>query len=341
MRKIITKILCLKQNIYKPYYPKFNIAYGVDKNFLYGCGISIASIALQNTKFNYRFHIFTSYFNDDNKILFFNLSQQYNLKINIYLVKDQSLKLLPNTKNWSYHTYFRFIIADYFVDKIDKILYLDADMICNNKLDKLQEINFNNNEIAAVVIEKDEKWWKKRAIALKTVNISKGYFNAGFLLINLKRWAEEEISTRAMKLLRDKNSKNKFSFLDQDVLNILLMNKVIYLAKKYNTQYNINHDLQSIQKQAFNIDAVFIHYIGPTKPWHEWGTSQFLQPFIKAKNASPWKNKPLLKAKSIHLLRYCAKHKFKQKKYYDSIKYFILYYLAKSKKIFKRLKSNV
>ncbi|EFB0349405.1 lipopolysaccharide 1,3-galactosyltransferase, partial [Salmonella enterica subsp. enterica serovar Heidelberg] len=27
---------------------KFNIAYGIDKNFLFGCGVSIASVLLAN-----------------------------------------------------------------------------------------------------------------------------------------------------------------------------------------------------------------------------------------------------------------------------------------------------
>ncbi|MFV9997018.1 MAG: glycosyltransferase family 8 C-terminal domain-containing protein [Arsenophonus endosymbiont of Dermacentor nuttalli] len=131
--------------------------------------------------------------------------------------------------------------------------------------------------------------------------------------------------------------KNKFPFLDQDVLNILLTNKVIYLNKKYNTQYSINYGLQRIKQHAFTINTIFIHYIGP-KPWHEWVISPFSLPFIKAKNASPWENKPLLKAESAHLLRYCAKHKFKQRKYYEGVKNYTHYYLAKFKILFKRIK---
>nr|WP_255487197.1 glycosyltransferase [Arsenophonus endosymbiont of Bemisia tabaci] len=93
--------------------------------------------------------------------------------------------------------------------------------MCNNDLDRLQNIHFNNNEIAAVVTEKDEKWWQKRASELEVENISQGYFNAGFLSINLNRWAEEDISTQAMRLLKNNALKNKFSFLDKNVLSML------------------------------------------------------------------------------------------------------------------------
>ncbi|MFV9997017.1 MAG: glycosyltransferase [Arsenophonus endosymbiont of Dermacentor nuttalli] len=99
------------------------------------------------------------------------------------------------------------LIVDYFTKKVDRILYLDANIICNNNLDTLQKIEFNNNKIASVVTEKDEKWSQKRASELEVKSISQGYFNAGFLLINLNRWAEEDISAKAMQLL--KNNKIK------------------------------------------------------------------------------------------------------------------------------------
>ncbi len=37
-------------------------------------------------------------------------------------------------------------------------------------------------------------------------------------------------------------------------------------------------------------ETVLIHYIGPTKPWHEWANYPTAQPFISAKDASPWKD---------------------------------------------------
>ncbi len=51
--KVETENLCL------------DIAYGTDKNFLFGCGISIASILKYNEGSRLCFHIFTDYFGDD------------------------------------------------------------------------------------------------------------------------------------------------------------------------------------------------------------------------------------------------------------------------------------
>lgn len=310
-----------------------HISYGIDRNFLYGCGISIASILKNNSNISFSFHVFTDYFDEEQSQLFHDLALQYKTSIQIYVVDCEQLKSLPSTKNWSYATYFRFIIADYFSDHLERLIYMDADIMCQGSLKELLDIKFGQNEIAAVVPERDSVWWKKRADALSIPSIATGYFNAGFLVINLVNWAKDNISTKAMALLSQEEVKAKLSYLDQDILNMLLTEKVIYLDQKYNTQYSLNYELQKGKKEnPITENTILIHYIGPTKPWHEWANYATSQPFIDAKNASPWKNIPLLKAKSSNHLRYCAKHKINQKLYCQGIKTHFQYFLAKLNK---------
>ncbi len=109
---------------------KFNIAYGIDKNFLFGCGVSIASVLLANPEKTLAFHVFTDFFDSEDQQRFEALAKQYATQIVVYLIDCERLKSLPSTKNWTYATYFRFIIADYFSDKTDRVLYLDADIAC-------------------------------------------------------------------------------------------------------------------------------------------------------------------------------------------------------------------
>ncbi|CAK7072864.1 lipopolysaccharide 3-alpha-galactosyltransferase [Providencia sp.] len=310
-----------------------HISYGIDRNFLYGCGISIASLLKTNRDISFSFHIFTDYFDDEQSRLFQQLAEQYKTSIQVYLVDCEQLKTLPSTKNWSYATYFRFIIADYFANQLERIIYMDADIMCQGSLQPLLSIQFTGDEIAAVVPERDMAWWEKRATALGVPSITSGYFNAGFLVINLVNWAKYNISEKAMELLSQEEVKAKISYLDQDILNMLLTCKVIYLDGKYNTQYSINYELQKGKKEnPITSETVLIHYIGPTKPWHEWANYSTAQPFINAKNASPWKDIPLLKAKSSNHLRYCAKHMFNQRKILLGIKNNLQYFWVKLSK---------
>jgi UDP-glucose:(glucosyl)LPS alpha-1,3-glucosyltransferase/UDP-D-galactose:(glucosyl)LPS alpha-1,3-D-galactosyltransferase len=306
-----------------------NIAFGIDKNFLFGCGVAIASILLSNKASSFAFHVFTDSFSDEDKLRFSELAAHYNTTIRVYLINCDKLKTLPYTKNWSYATYFRFVIADYFYQKIDKLLYLDADIACKGSIQELIDYAFAENEVAAVVTERDIEWWTNRANKLTTPELVSGYFNAGFLLININEWQKNDISTRAIEMLRKPEWVEKITHLDQDVLNVLLAGKVNFIDGKFNTRFSINYELKDNVVNPVNENTVFIHYVGPTKPWHEWASYPVSQSFLDAKDRSPWRSVDLLKPVNSNQYRYCAKHKFRQGKTLQGIISYINYYKTK------------
>jgi UDP-glucose:(glucosyl)LPS alpha-1,3-glucosyltransferase len=312
---------------------RLNVAYGIDKNFFLGCAVSITSILLANPNLDFSFHIFTNYINDELRNKLEQLAGQYNTEITIYLVDDNNLSNLPTTKNWTIATYFRFIVVDYFYEKLDKILYLDADIICKGSLQELVTLQFDNN-IAYVVTEKDPIWWNKCAIRLNENKLSSGYFNAGFLLINLEKWKEFNINVKASKLLSDSNLSKNFTHLDQDVLNLLLREKVKYLDRKYNQQMSINYELKYKTKSksytSITDKTILIHYIGPSKPWHKWAKEYDCSKyFLEAKSRSPWKLTPLLPPATSKQIRYCAKHRLHQKKIFSGLICYLVYFFKK------------
>lgn len=313
----------------EPLNNKLNIAFGIDKNFLFGCGVAIASILLNNKSLSFEFHVFTDYFSDNDKKRFSALAAQYNTCIKIYLINCDKLKSLPYTKNWSYATYFRFVIADYFYQKCDKLLYLDADIACKGSVQELVDYRFAEHEVAAVVTERDIEWWTNRANTLSTPALTAGYFNAGFLLININEWHNNNISNRAIEMLRIPEWVEKITHLDQDVLNILLAGKVNFISDKFNTRFSINYELKENVANPVNQDTVFIHYVGPTKPWHEWANYPVSESFLTAKNKSPWDEVKLLTPVNSNQYRYCAKHNFRQKKYLQGIVNYLKYYKFK------------
>lgn len=307
----------------------FHVAYGIDQNFLYGCGVSIVSLLIHNKNINFSFHIFIDdSINDSDVVRFREICSQYNTQLTIYIIDSNSIKSLPTTKNWTHAIYFRFIVAEYFINKIDCLLYLDADVICNNSIDELIHLNLEN-KVAAVVAERDKNWWKKRADNLGFPSVSKGYFNSGVMYVNLIAWKENNITNESMALLVDEDLAQRISYPDQDVLNILLCDNVIHLSGVYNTQFSLNYELKKTFDYPVKENTVFIHYVGPTKPWHEWACYETAKPFLNAKNASPWKNVPLLKAKSSNHLRYCAKHKINQRNFFSGLGIYLKYIWVK------------
>lgn len=307
----------------------FNISYGIDKNFLFGCGVSIASILISNPGKSFTFHIFTDYLDEDERRRFETCASEYATQIIIYLIDCEQLKSLPSTRNWSYATYFRFIIADYFVGRADKVLYLDADIACKGSIQELIDFEFSGNTIAAVVLEGESEWWVQRSIRLKTPGLVNGYFNAGFLLMNISVWFADNISGRAIEMLSDPEVAQRITHLDQDVLNVLLVNRTHIVDVKFNTRFSLNYELKDKFVNPVNDNTVFIHYIGPTKPWHNWGIYPVSTCFLNAKKHSPWRDVELEKPHNSHQLRYSAKHMLNQKKYFLGFYNYVLYFLSK------------
>ncbi|HHR5267988.1 TPA: glycosyltransferase, partial [Escherichia coli] len=155
------------------------------------------------------------------------------------LINGDRLRSLPSTKNWTHAIYFRFVIADYFISKVAKVLYLDADIICQGTIEPLIKFSFPDDKVAMVVTEGQADWWEKRAHSLGVAGISKGYFNSGFLLINTAKWAAQQVSARAIAMLNEPEVIKKITHPDQDVLNMLLADKLIFADIKYNTQFSL------------------------------------------------------------------------------------------------------
>lgn len=306
----------------------FHIAYGIDKNFLFGCGVSIASVLLHNRDMDFVFHVFIDTLPEAEKHHFLQLAKDNKTCIQIHIVNCDRLKSFPTTKNWSVAMYFRFIIGDYFIGQQSRVLYLDADIVCQGSINELPALSLGEN-VAGVVPERDSAWWVSRSQSLECSSIENGYFNSGVLLLNIPAWASEYVSGKAMSLLSDKNVTCKLSFMDQDILNLILCGKVIFIAGKYNTQFSLNYELKDSFINPINDSTIFIHYVGPTKPWHNWATYASAEPFLRAKKSSPWRELALLKPGNSNYARYCAKHSFKQGKYAKWLINNIYYYYLK------------
>ena len=302
-----------------------NVTYGADEPFLYGTGISIASILMHNTDIKFHFHIFTNTLSTKHFHLFEELATQHNTKITFYILDDDVLRKLPTaSKSWNHSIYFRLIALDYFSDHLESIIYLDSDIICKASLKPLLEQSFCDATLIAV----HDKFID--TISLKGIDTSR-YFNSGFLYFNLHCIRTTCVTDNVISIV----TKNDFTHPDQDALNIIFNDCVKIVDHRFNSFFNID-SLPKGKRNKFKItqDAIFIHYVGVTKPWHDW--AQFYNEvnyFKEAKENSPWRDMPLqgpttykqLSRKSMHLKN---NDRFISSSYYY-MKYMVKKYLIK------------
>lgn len=172
--------------------------------------------------------------------------------------------------NRSYMGYYKIVIPRLLPQEIDKALILDSDMIAHTSLSSLYETNLEGR-YAAVVAETE---MKNRVITTH----NGPYFNAGTILVNLKKYREDQVEEQIKEIIQKKGI-NSFPFLEQDLFNEIFRGEVVCLPLKWNMMFT-NGWRKAIYKHGFVLypfpeeeiheaenNPGIIHYLTAEKPW--------------------------------------------------------------------------
>lgn len=154
---------------------------------------------------------------------------------------------------------------------LEKVLYLDCDMVVTTDLGKVWSCPIDNKAIAACRDAASAAFvFKKFGNTYTQLGIKEeNYFNSGFLIMNLNRIRELNcLPDMGLEFLYQHT--DDVECLDQDALNSLFKDDVYYLDAKYNiyaralNSYSEEFQTQLAEKNY--LDCV-LHYYGQTKPW--------------------------------------------------------------------------
>ena len=188
-------------------------------------------------------------------------------------------------------TYYRLLFTDIFGANINKVLYLDGDMIITGSLRLLWETDLDGYAVGAVT-DMSEGIHDYHRLGYPA---SLGYFNAGMLLVNLDYWREHHVKDLFLDVINHHPERIKYH--DQDVLNIVFCRAKKMLPFKYNFQdgfmYKAERMEMNAQKYAGEIkDAIahhaIIHYTSTAKPWHKECLNPFKAEWWKVLAKTSW-----------------------------------------------------
>lgn len=308
-----------------------HVAFGITSNFTRPVGILIDSIVKNASTCDFAFHIFADDILPNTEISRFNeLTKEFPISITIYHFNNSDFHGL-DTREFTIATYYRFAIPMQlrYIPSSKYFAYIDADILCVGDFCKFKEINIKHY-IAGVV--REFKVDKKGNV--QPYKEDDFYFNAGVMYINRDLWIKEMISEKCLNILREVNlnpeikvSKYGYEFrcFDQDALNIVLKDRVLFMDIQYNFLTNIS---QKNFKNMKNVpsDTILIHYHGYNKPWHQWCFHPLANIYHKSMKNSPWKDVPLDKNPSKYRqMRIYSKYFFKKWNIFKGI-----YWLLKS-----------
>lgn len=126
--------------------------------------------------------------------------------------------------------YYRLKIPSLF-PQLDRILYLDADIIVTDSLSELYNIDMNGKIAAFGANGNIENEIQNSRLYLSKDHI---FFNSGVMLLDCKKWTDEHIEEKIQQIGRNEIYKSRWKWLDQDLLNIVFDNNYKLLKPKFN-----------------------------------------------------------------------------------------------------------
>ncbi len=180
--------------------------------------------------------------------------------------------------NFTPETYFRLFLPKVLVN-YDKVLYLDADMVVCKDVASLYHTDLEDMYLGAVrdpIISGSNKspaynqceYMKK--LGIKNIY---DYFQAGVLLINLKKVSENQLCEKMIEYA----ATHECDLVDQDVLNLFCQGKVKYIDNKWNVDVNriamkvVPYAPSAMWKEykENRENAYIYHFAGADKPWKD------------------------------------------------------------------------
>ncbi len=211
-----------------------HIAISSDKNYLMQATIFAKSVAVNNLQDfdSVTIHLLARDITLAQQESFRNEIESFGLKLLIYDLSEirQMLGIdIPNTISIS--SYARLFLSSLISDDIEKLIYADTDALSLKSFKNLWLTDLNSYSVAGVLDIVSNK--AKTNIG---IDIISPYINAGFLLINLKFWRENQFEQKFIKFLHKYNG-NVFHH-DQGIINAICNNTIRILPPQYNVVSN-------------------------------------------------------------------------------------------------------
>ena len=277
-----------------------HILCSTDKNYIMPTGVMMKSVSVNNEESDICFHVII-----DKSVSWW---QKWQLRsvvkgckrhhVEFYVFDDSLLDTFPavGEVKANYITnsaYYRLFAEKLLSHNIEKVLYLDVDIVVNKPLRELWNTDLSDFGLASVT-DMSENMQDFNRLGY---NASLGYFNSGVLLINLKYWRKNHITDEFVDLIV--NHPEMIKFHDQDVLNIVFCRNKLYLPFAYNLQSGFMYkpelmelDYEKYKQQIKDAieHRIMIHFCCSLKPWHEGCENPLKDEWLKYQAMTRWRH---------------------------------------------------
>ena len=178
----------------------------------------------------------------DNREKFIQIANRYEQRIKFYNVEELCADKLAKLKEYFNYTdkpkfsiamFYRLFIPQLFSQDIEKVIYLDADLIINLDIMELWQIELADHPLGA--IPEVYNGGKPRYVSDVCRNgfvKEEDYFNSGVMLMNLEVLRKEEANITAGIKFRSEHP--EYHLYDQEIFNYCFATRTLKLPVRFN-----------------------------------------------------------------------------------------------------------
>ena len=249
-----------------------NLLLTLDKNYLLPCKVMLDSFFACNPNENgVTVYLLHSSIPDNKLEELSGFCSAFGAELIPIAVDTALFKSAPTGRRYPKEMYYRLLSPLILPQEVERVLYLDPDILIINPLRPLWELNLYGKTFAAA----SHTGLTEMANGINQVRLDTGheYFNSGVMLIDLKS-ARELVTAEDIFACVSEHEK-ELILPDQDVFNILygketqpiddvVWNYDVRNYSKYLIRSTGKHDLNWVMQ-----NTAVLHFCGKSKPWHE------------------------------------------------------------------------
>jgi lipopolysaccharide biosynthesis glycosyltransferase len=264
------------------------VLFCTDNNYWQHLGATLASLLGSNAHHQFRIIICSIQKNAESEAKIRQIAAEArNAAVEFVNYTPSRRESLPINRYITLGAYLRLFMADYVDVSVEKLLYLDCDLIVRKDIGPLWAASIDDYSVAAVPESyfgaHDELGFSRNDL----------YFNSGVMLVNLARWRRDDLITKFIACAKEKST--ALTYWDQDILNIVLRGQAAFLSQRWNFHAIYAEMLPEhlgLKREEFfdtRRDPAIIHYTSKHKPWQYFPEPQYKQYYWEALARTPWK----------------------------------------------------
>ncbi|QNI32252.1 glycosyltransferase family 8 protein [Alloacidobacterium dinghuense] len=194
---------------------------------------------------------------------------------------------LPTHSHLTFAMYLRLFMTEYIDHSLDKILYLDSDIIICSDIEELWSFSLGDAYVGAAREPYNRR--QREPLGFSPTDL---YVNSGVMLVNLKQWRADQVLPRLLDFA-ERNQAIIHS-PDQDTINSVFRGRICDIGYQWNWQALFPRFAPAelgLDRETFaslRLMPKLVHYTSKYKPWFYRWQPHYKEIYYKYLAQTPW-----------------------------------------------------